>query len=66
MTVATTLRWWRRRRGLTQAELARRARTTQAVISRIESGQRLPLRTLQRIAAVLGVPLRNLIRREAP
>jgi len=48
----------RRKAGLTQAELARRARTTQAVISRLENGLRLPgPQVLDRIADQIG-PLR--------
>jgi len=44
--------------GLSQRELARRAGTTQAVISRIEMGSvGATLTTLQRIATSLGVDL---------
>ncbi|MBM3490876.1 MAG: helix-turn-helix transcriptional regulator [Alphaproteobacteria bacterium] len=41
--------------GLTQAELARRMRTTQSAVARLESGRRSPsLKTLQRIAKATG------------
>ncbi len=56
------LRWWRRRRGLTQAVLAQRAKVRQATVSDIENGRIIPrVSTLQRLARVLRVPLRNLI-----
>jgi uncharacterized protein len=46
----------RRRAGLTQEQLAKRIGTTQAAITRLERGRFLPsLRTLQRLAGVLGV-----------
>lgn len=60
----TTLRWWRRRRGLTQVELARRARIRQGTVSAIERGQPARLSTLARIARVLGTSPRNLIAEE--
>ncbi|HEX7291979.1 MAG TPA: helix-turn-helix transcriptional regulator [Conexibacter sp.] len=45
----------RERHGLSQARLARRARTTQAVVSRIERGEASPtLDTLQRLLAAMG------------
>ena len=45
----------RSRAGLTQAELARRMNTSQAVIARLESGGTLPsTRTLQRFAKATG------------
>jgi transcriptional regulator with XRE-family HTH domain len=49
----------RRKAGLTQVELAERAGTTQAVISRIESGRGNPrFELLERIATATGRPLR--------
>ncbi len=46
----------RRRAGLTQAELAKRIGTTQAAITRLETGRFLPaVRTLGRLAQALGV-----------
>ncbi|MCG7427737.1 helix-turn-helix transcriptional regulator [Helcobacillus sp. ACRRO] len=47
----------RRDAGMTQAELAKRAGTNQAVISKIESGQVPTLPMLQRIADALGKDL---------
>jgi len=49
----------RRRAGLTQRELAQRARTSQAAIARIERGRQSPsLETLQRILRACRVELR--------
>lgn len=50
----------RKRRGLTQADLARRSGVTQPMIAQIESGQlnNLTLRTLARTAAALDANLR--------
>ncbi len=45
--------------GLTQAQLAARMRTTQAVVARLESGRVKPsTRTLERFAAATGTRLR--------
>lgn len=45
----------RARAGLSQAELAKRMKTTQSVIARLESGRAKPsTRTLQRFAAATG------------
>lgn len=45
----------RKKRGLTQTELARRVRTKQSVISRIERGdQNLSMRTLTNIARAMN------------
>ena len=45
----------RTRAGLTQAELARKMKTTQPVVARIESGRVQPsLKTLQRLASATG------------
>lgn len=45
----------RQRAGLTQGELAKRIKTTQSVIARLESGRSLPSgRTLQRYARATG------------
>jgi ribosome-binding protein aMBF1 (putative translation factor) len=49
----------RARAGLTQQQLARRMRTTQAVVARLESGRTKPsTRTLERVAAATGMRLR--------
>lgn len=48
----------RARAGLTQEQLARRMKTTQAVIARLESGRVKPsTRTLERFAAATGMRL---------
>jgi ribosome-binding protein aMBF1 (putative translation factor) len=45
--------------GLTQEQLARRMKTTQAVIARLESGRVKPsTRTLERFAAATGMRIR--------
>jgi len=45
----------RQRAGLTQTELAKRIKTTQSAIARLESGRSLPSgRTLQRYARATG------------
>jgi len=49
----------RARAGLTQEQLARRMRTTQAVVARLESGRVKPsTRTLERFAAATGTRLK--------
>ena len=53
--VATLLRDTRMRHGLSQARLARRAGTTQAVVSRIERGEASPsIATLGRLLGAMG------------
>jgi transcriptional regulator with XRE-family HTH domain len=53
------IRALRRHRGWTQVDLARRARVSQASISRAETGQasRLTMRTVERVAEALGARL---------
>ncbi|MFF1594280.1 helix-turn-helix domain-containing protein [Streptomyces sp. NPDC058286] len=54
MTPGEQVRAWRRRRGLTQAELAAAAGTQQASVSRIEKGTDVPtLPLLERIAEAM-------------
>ena len=49
----------RAKAGLTQQQLARRMKTTQAVVARLESGRIKPsTRTLERYAAATGMQLR--------
>jgi DNA-binding XRE family transcriptional regulator len=58
---ATPLAFWRRRRGVTQAELASDAGTTQPHIADLESGKRRgSLDVMARIARSLKVPLESL------
>ncbi len=56
------LRSARLRRLMTQAELAKRARMTQASISHLETGAtRARISTVRKLAAALGVPAGDLI-----
>ena len=48
----------RTRAGLTQEQVARRMKTTQAVIARLEGGGSKPTRTLERYAQATGSRLR--------
>jgi transcriptional regulator with XRE-family HTH domain len=58
MTPAVLIRRVRQRRGLTQAELARRAGTSQPVVSAYEKGHRDPTyTTLRRLIAAGGESL---------
>jgi transcriptional regulator with XRE-family HTH domain len=57
---ASTLRWWRRRRGISQLELAGRAEISQRHLSFLELGRAGPSRAMVlRLAAALDVPLRQ-------
>ena len=57
--LASALIGARARAGLTQEQLARRMKTTQAVVARLESGRTKPSRhTLERFAAATGMRLR--------
>ena len=59
MHAGELVRTLRRRHGLTQAQLAIRAGTTQTAISRLESGTRSPTaETLRRLLLVMGEELR--------
>ena len=52
----------RRKRGVTQEELAHRADLDYSYINQIENGRRNPsLDAIDRIARALGVPVRDLI-----
>ena len=54
-TLAAQLRGFRELIGISQAELARRARTSQAAVARLEAGAHAPqLRLLRRVATALG------------
>jgi transcriptional regulator with XRE-family HTH domain len=60
VTFADDLRTWRRRRGVSQIELALRAGTTQRHVSFIESGRSTPGRPMViRLAESLEIPLRE-------
>lgn len=58
-TVMAAIAKARRRAGLSQAELARRMKTTQSTVARLESGRSQPsTRTLVRFAKATGHRLR--------
>ena len=57
---AATLRWWRRRRGWSQLDLAERADISQRHLSFLELGRASPSRDMVvRLAAALDIPLRQ-------
>jgi len=62
LAAGSPLAFWRRRRGLTQAALARQAGVAQNYLSDLETGRRQgsPAQWL-RIARIVGVPLEELI-----
>lgn len=55
--VARDLQSARKRKKLTQAELAERMGTTQSVVSRVEKGSNVSIETLARYAAACGARL---------
>jgi transcriptional regulator with XRE-family HTH domain len=60
---ATRLRWWRRRRGLTQHALAARSGISRTSIARIELGRHDPaLSMVRRLAKGLRVNIRKLVK----
>jgi transcriptional regulator with XRE-family HTH domain len=57
---ASSLRWWRRHRGLSQLDLAMRTEISQRHLSFLELGRASPSRDMvMRLAAALDVPLRQ-------
>jgi len=58
LRLAVSLAELREKRGLTQTQLAAQLHTSPAVISRIENGGNVELRTLQRIAKALRARLK--------
>jgi len=58
------LRLQREARGLTQTDLARKAKVTQAYIALLEAGRKKnpSLAILRRIAKALGVPVEDLLK----
>jgi transcriptional regulator with XRE-family HTH domain len=57
---ASSLRWWRDRRGFSQLELAGRANTSQRHLSFLELGRAAPSREMVgQLAAALDLPLRQ-------
>lgn len=61
--ISATIRTLREARGLTQVELAKKARLTQSHVSMIEAGERtqLSIQTAQKLARALGVPVGRLL-----
>ncbi len=58
LRLAVSLAELREKQGLTQTQLAAKLHTSAAVISRIENGGNVELKTLQRIARALHARLR--------
>jgi len=58
LRLAVSLAELREKRGLTQTQLAAKVHTSAAVISRIENGQNVELKTLRKIAAALNARLK--------
>src|ERR1700755_601910 len=57
---AASLRWWRRKKALSQLELAGRSNISQRHLSFLELGRASPSRDMViRLAAALDVPLRQ-------
>ena len=62
MHLAMNLKRVRQRRGMTQAELARKARVSLPYVGRLEIGRHDPkLSTLRRLAKALGVSVGELV-----
>lgn len=60
--IGQRLREARKRRGLTQVEMARRTGIHQPNIARLEAGRHTPaLETLERLATAIGCPLAELL-----
>jgi transcriptional regulator with XRE-family HTH domain len=62
-TLKTMIKRLRIERGLTQVELAKKAKVTQAYVAKIEGGDRVnpSLPVLRRLAKALGVPVTALL-----
>jgi ribosome-binding protein aMBF1 (putative translation factor) len=62
LAAKTPLAFWRKKRGMTQAELAKAAGIAQGFLSEIESGLKTgDVTVLQRIAVALGISLLDLV-----
>jgi DNA-binding XRE family transcriptional regulator len=62
LAAPTPLAFWRKRAGLTQAQLAAAVETSQPYIAQIESGQKIPAVSVYAgLARVLGVRIDDLI-----
>lgn len=65
LAAPTPLAFWRAKRGITQAALAKAAATTQPHVADLESGKHGgSLEIMARIAKVLAVPVGNLVAEE--
>jgi transcriptional regulator with XRE-family HTH domain len=61
--IGTRLRRLRRRKGLTQATVAKKAGITREYVNKLEAGRYDPtVGVLKRLASVVGVPLTELLR----
>jgi len=56
MSIGKAIKELRKSQGISQAELAEKAKTTQASLSQIESGRRPQADTLKRISKALDIP----------
>jgi transcriptional regulator with XRE-family HTH domain len=62
MSLAMRLKRLRAERGMTQEQLARKARVSLGYVARLEIGRHDPkLSTLRRLARALGVPVTELL-----
>ena len=60
---ANTVRWWRKKHGITQEELAERADLHRTYISMLERGVRNPtLEVLAQLAEALETPMSTIVR----
>lgn len=63
LPIGERIKYWRKKRGFTQADLARKLEISPVNISQIENGSRSPtISTLELIASALEVELSDLIR----
>lgn len=63
MPIGEKIRYWRKKKGLTQAELAKRLNVYGPNISQIENGARSPsMNTIELIAEALGIDVGELVR----
>ena len=61
--LSRTIRWTRKRKRMTQVDLARRARISQPFVVALEAGTRNPsLTVLRRLAKAFGVPVTELLK----
>lgn len=60
--VGTRIRRLRKAKGMSQADLAKKARLTRVYVTRLEAGQQDPsLSTINALAKALGVPVTELV-----